>query len=339
MALIDPTTMPQVNPSGVPRVDPKTGLPTKAQLDQELLQSSWFQRAADSIKTEFTSAAGPYGTLTARLEHSEGVLGDANSGVVASVSSLTNEITIARGSFGTLGARVTNISATVGNAQTGLVKAVNDVSVEVSSARLGAANLSQRMTAISSDIDGLELQWVLGGTIGGQFGGLIFSGVQRAGGSSVFALEIYSSVFIHGNVTIDGTLTTDKAQNNAWTNAGSVSSGASNGISTSAVWRAGAKICLRAVAYAVAGYTDTAVVAPPGFMRIHINGVALSVVAPAIAQDTIYNGTTNTVYWKLLPSIAEFVYTVPVSGAYGIIVNFDNGANAIWGLVWSELVK
>lgn len=321
---VDLSKLPPVLPVSVRRVNPD-GTPSKESIDWEQYTRDFFKRTTVDLDTRLTTVTATAGANSAAITNEV----NARASADAAQAQQINTVSVATGQ--NTASISTEINARI-SADAALAQATQTLTTVVN------GNTAQLQVQASS-INGLEVRYSVVGSINGSTGGFIFSGIQQNDGGAIFSTEFYSNVIIHGDVMINGTLTTPKAQNNAWTDAGYVTAGAVAAISTSALWRAGAKICIRAVAYPVAGYTDTAVVAPPGFMRIHVNGTALVVVAPAVANDTIYNGTVNTTYWKLLPSIAEFVYSVPVTGVYTIIVNFDTGNAASWGLVWEELAK
>lgn len=321
---VDLSKLPPTLPVTVRRTTPD-GLPTKPQVDWEQYSRDWFKRSVVDMDQRIT-------TVTQTADDNSAAITTEATARANQDTALAQAITTVSTAVGNVAASVTTEVTARSNADSALAQSITTISTTV-------GEHTSTLTEIGQSIDGLEVRWGIIGSINGVTGGLIFSGVQRNNEPPIFQTEFYSNVIIHGDVVINGTLTTPKAQNNAWTDAGYATVGAVGGITVSALWRAGARICIRAVAYPVAGYTDVAVVAPPGFMRIHVNGVPLVVVAPAVANDTIYNGVTNTTYWKLLPSIAEFVYIAPVTGVYTIIVNFDTGNNASWGLVWEELAK
>lgn len=82
------------------------------------------------------------------------------------------------------------------------------------------------ITTLTSSVGGIEVKYGVQGSINGVTGGFIFSGILKNDGSVAYDLEIVSNVSIHGDVTIDGTLTTSKVAANAITsiaaNAGTI---------------------------------------------------------------------------------------------------------------------
>lgn len=320
---VDLSKLPPTLPVTVKRVD-ENGLPSKPQVDWEQYTRDWFKRTTVDMDQRLTEVTETAGDNSARITTEATARASADAALATQINSVSAQTATNTASITTEVIARTNADSALAQRTTTL-----ETSVAGNTATLQVQEQS---------INGLEVRYSVVGSINGSTGGFIFSGIQRNDGGAIFTTEFYSNVIIHGDLVINGTLSTPKAAANAWTDAGyAVASGGA--ISTSALWRAGAKICIRAIAYPVAGYTDVTVVAPPNFMRIHVNGTAFVVVAPAVANDTIYNGTTNTTYWKLLPSVAEFVYAVPSTGVFTIIVNFDLGNSANWGLVWEELAK
>lgn len=320
---IDLTRLPPTLPVTVRRTTPD-GLPTKPQIDWEQYTRDWFGRSVADMDQRLVEVIDVAGENSARITTE--IIARATAD-----SALASRIDTVQANVNTVSARVTTETTARVNADIVLAQQTTNLTTVVNQ------NTAQLQIQAQS-INGLEVRYSVVGSINGQTGGFIFSGIQRNDGGVFFNTEFYSNVIIHGNVMINGTLTTPKAQANAWTDAGVVyATGA--GIADAVFLRAGAKVLIRAIAYAASGYINILTLAPPNSIRIFVNGTLFASQAAGVSQYEHWTGTLNETYWRLVPTPLEYVYVVPFDGVFTLAANLDTGLGASWVLAHGEQAR
>lgn len=320
---IDISRLPPTLPVTVKRVE-ANGLPSKVQVDWEQYTRDWFKRTTVDMDTRLTEVTSTAADNSARI---------------------TNEATARAGADGALALQINTVGA-----QTSANAAA--ITTETLARTTADTALAQQTTTLSTtvgqhtstlqvqaqSINGMEVRYGVLGTVNGVTGGFIFSGVQKNNEAPFFQTEFLSNVVINGDLTLTGTLTTRTAAPNAWTDAGVVYA-TGGGVSTTVFLRSGAKVLIRAVAYAASGYIDITTLAPPNFIRLFVNGTTFAAQAAGVTQYEHWTGAANQTFWKLVPTPIEYVYVVPADGFYTLVSNFDTGAGASWLLAYGEQAK
>lgn len=158
--------------------------------------------------------------ITASIREINETFVSADKALAQRTTLIEAEIENARGGETDLSARITSVDTARVTGDEALATSVDTLQTQVD------GNTAQ-LTIVASSVDGISVKYGFAGFINGVTGGLVFTGVLRNDGAVTYDLEIVSNVTIHGDVTIDGTLTTGKLDTNAVTsmaaNAGTIS--------------------------------------------------------------------------------------------------------------------
>lgn len=320
---IDIAKLPPTLPVTVARTT-KDGLPTKPQIDWEQYTRDWFKRTTVDMDTRLTEVTSTAANNSARITNEVNARTTADSALATQINSV--------------GAQTAANAASITTETIARTNADSALAQQTTTLQTTVAQNTASLQVQAQSINGLEVRYSVVGFINGSTGGFVFSGLQRNDGGAVFTTEFYSNVIINGDVLINGSLTTPKAAANAWTDAGVVyaSGGA---VSTTVFLRGGAKVLIRAVAYAASGYIDITTLAPPNFIRLFVNGTTFAAQAAGVTQYEHWTGAANQTFWRLVPTPIEYVYVVPFDGFYTLVSNFDTGAGASWLLAYGEQAK
>ena len=192
----DPDTAPAVMPVSVQRVT-ETGHPTRHLLNWETGTRSWYKTSIVNMNRRFTEVKdeidGAYAAVTeetfARVTADEAIAGQILT-VVARLGDTESAITEE-----TL-ARSTADSALAGRLLT---------------AETTLAGNTSSISDLIESVDGVSVRYGVTGYINGQTGGFVFTGALRNDGAAVYNMEFYTNVIFHGDVVLNGTITTQKA--------------------------------------------------------------------------------------------------------------------------------
>lgn len=178
------------------------------------------------ITTETTARATADSALASNITTLTATVGSV-------ASSVTSEATARATADSALATQINTVATNLG-ATNAFVSVANqaridgDVALSTAITTLGTtvAGNTATLTTQASSINGLSVRYAVNGYVGGSYGGFTFTGVQRADGVGAnYLLEITSNVVIHGSLTINGTIVTEKAAPAAFTQVVSASSG------------------------------------------------------------------------------------------------------------------
>lgn len=290
----DPLTVPAVMPVTVRRIA-EGGFPTQFLLDYEQALQQWMRSNTANTNKRLTLVSAELGDVNASVETlaeayatseeafaSYKVTVTANFAAVnASVATestarstadtaLATQITALNSNLGSTNANLSAEITARANADSAISSSVNTLSTTV-------GGHTSSISSLTSSVNGLGVKYAITGFVGGSFGGFVFTGVRRADGVGAnFLLEITSNVVIHGDLTLNGTLTNLKAADRAWTQGiGAQSSGASASVSLTT--RGAAQVQIVANFNGLSG-NYVSFLTPPGLFTVYRNGIALQQV-------------------------------------------------------------
>lgn len=213
---------------------------------------------------------------------------------------------------------------------------------------------TSNIDTITSSLNGVSLKYGVMGSINGQTGGFIFSGILRNDGSVSYNMEFYSNVIIHGTLVVDGTLITDKLTANAISRSYSTSA-TSSSVSQIVSFRAGAQILLDADFSPGAGYTPG--VPPSPYIQLFVNSGLVGQAFVGASIDTRPTGgtgsgsaagttvtvsslsITTTAWWQLQYGRIKTIYIAPYTGDYTISAFLTTGNVGTFTISATELAR
>lgn len=199
---IDWTKLPPVLPSAVPRVNPDTGLPSKATLDQETFLNSFYRQAIKGMDR--------------RVIDLKSQTGDAVATIHQEMSVITGEQFAQAQILTELDARVGDTEASIDQEVTARVQGDEALALIANNLRTDVNGHTATINTHTSSINGMAVKWGVEGNIDGSRGGFVFSGVKQIGAASAtWNLIIDANVTINGNLTVDGTINNQKMNRGA----------------------------------------------------------------------------------------------------------------------------
>lgn len=233
-------------------------------------------------------------------------------------------------------ASVVNESIARANGDSALAANISTLSTTVGSN-------SAQLTVLAASINGVEVKFGVMGYINGVTGGFVFTGIQQLDGSVSYDLEITSNVIIHGDVFIDGTLTTSKVAANAITSMAVASGVISAGYSSLAVTKSfyGGTDAYVVVSLhpsnSLVGASSTTWAATLRSYPFYVDSVAIDSLtawdqpvggSTATVRNAIGTGTTDVVgslLWGPAPVTKSFIVSGLSAGTHQFAVNEPAG--------------
>ena len=193
MADVDPDSIPFLLGKQDTIAD-KDGKPTTPMLDWLGGLWSWMKRSVVDLTTKISTVQSDTDDAHARI----------TTEIIARTtadSALASQITTVEASVGSNTAAISAESTARANGDSALASNISTVSTTV-------AGNTASISTLQTSVNGLGVQWAVQGNVGGTYGGLVFTGIQRADGTgAVYSLEIASNVYIYGNLVVSGTIT------------------------------------------------------------------------------------------------------------------------------------
>jgi hypothetical protein len=310
------------------------GLPTRDQLDNEEFTRQWFMTTTVNMNRRLNE-------VRSDTDGNSAAITTETTARTTADAALAQQITTVNATVGTVNARLTDEISARATADTALAGRVTTTETTV-------RGQTASITTLQQSTNGMAVQWGLVGNVGGQYGGLVFSGVRQLGGGATFLLEISSNVVINGNLLVTGTVNTLQLAPGA---VSQVVTAASAGSSAAvAIVTRGGAIVVQAIYAGGSTTTSTNVNTPPipgfGTFQATVDG-ALYVNQPN-NSDTWYTydnfsansagnvSYTSTVYNRQLQTSAVFAL-YPAAGAHTVIVT--NTSAGLLFLIVTELAR
>jgi hypothetical protein len=319
----DPLTVPKVMDQSVRRTLPD-GRPAQALLDYEQQLQAWMKANVANTNTRLTTVEETAGSANAA------VIVEANARATAD-SAMATQITTLTSSIGTVSANLTTESTTRATADTALSTTITTVNASIDDQMANGAVKFTAVAAPGGAAAAYEIQLTASGYLAGlqvladtTYGGSIgmrahqFTFVDSGTATRVLyysggAWNFYSTVVIHGNLIVDGTINNAEMVNNAITQvAWAVGSSSPVGVG----------ITIRQSAYLVIrGSSSGGSVGGVGSGTVTLYSPAagnLRVVStPAyVSGYSIVEGISYPVSWAVPGGMAEYVWGPLSAGGY-----------------------
>jgi len=237
----------------------------KAALDSEVIART---NADSALSASISSLTSTVNSNKASADNSIATLANADSALSASISSLTST--------------VNNNTAAINNEAVTRANADSALSASLTSLQTTVGNNSASITNLQGSYNGLSVKYGIVGTINGQTGGFVFSGIGKNDGSVVYNLEIGANVTINGSLIVNGTIKNQGLEDYAASNSG-MSIGVKNSGNVSVRVRKNARVACIA---SYSGHKDDW--SYPGRLKIRANGNVISDVEVNCSIDYVY---------------------------------------------------
>lgn len=116
--------------------------------------------------------------------------------------------------------RITSNAAAISNEAVARANADGALASQISSISTTVGNNSASITNLQGSYNGLSVKYGIVGTINGQTGGFVFTGVGKNDGSAIYNLEIGANVTINGSLIVNGTIKNQGLEDYAASNSG-----------------------------------------------------------------------------------------------------------------------
>lgn len=328
-----------VLPFQVPRVDIKTGKPTKPQLDWEQAWRGAQVKANLGLQSQINTVTGDFGDLSGTVSHLTEVVGDAGSGLVQAVDGVSGEVSAARQGQLSLAANFQDVRYLALDLTNG-----TSLASQIGSLSTTVGGHTSTLTTLGTSVDGILAEYRVVLTLDGITGGYKVVGVQKADGTGpVFTFVIDANTEIHGDLLVTGSvdflqLAVGGASNQA-ANSGSVSSGGS--LSVTMTTRAGTRLIVQ---FTTSGGTAFGMPITSGHSPIiysynaTVDGSAIgNSVGYAQVYDVVYNGGSSYSFSGVPTPIAgTFLVTGLSAGSHTFAVNNPTSTTINMTLTVSE---
>jgi hypothetical protein len=175
----------------------------------------------DTLRTTVTQQGGNITATAERTTVLESTVNNGTTGVAATATALNTlktTVTQQGGTISSTSQQLTNLANEVRNPTTGLsatAQAVDVLETQVNDGTNGLTALAQRISTLNTTVgdqsasittlfgsyDGIKIQYGVTGTIDGQAGGFVFTGVKALDGSVSYSLRLRGDLFVDGTIT------------------------------------------------------------------------------------------------------------------------------------------
>lgn len=194
--------------------------------------------ADSALSAQITSLTSTVDGNVAAINNEASTRASADSALSASISSLTstvnnnttaisNEAVTRANADSALSASLTSLTTTVNTNKASLdqeittrANADSALASQISSLSTTVGNNSASITNLQGSYNGLSVKYGIVGTINGQTGGFVFSGIGKNDGSVIYNLEIGANVTINGSLIVNGTIKNQGLEDYAASNSG-----------------------------------------------------------------------------------------------------------------------